>query len=104
MNRSELVRLLKDVIKKVSPKAQPILYGSEARGEAEEDSDIDILILLDKECVSPQEEDAITAPLYDLEVQTGIIISPVVMTRKAWEAAKRQTAFYYNVMKDGILL
>ena len=52
----------------------------------------------------PQEEDTITTPIYDLEIESGIIISPIVMTRKAWEAAKRQTMFYYNVMKDGVLL
>ena len=46
----------------------------------------------------------ITAPIYDLEIETGTIISPIVMTRKAWEAAKRKTVFYYNVMKDGVLL
>ncbi len=37
-------------------------------------------------------------------IETGTIISPIVMTRKAWEAAKRKTVFYYNVMKDGVLL
>ena len=62
------------------------------------------LILVDKDTVSPMEEDVITAPIYDLEIETGTIISPIVMTRKAWEAAKRKTVFYYNVMKDGVLL
>ena len=84
MNRKELVKRLKYMIKSVAPNSQTILYGSEARGEAKQNSDIDILILVDKE--------------------TGTIISPIVMTRKAWEAAKRKTVFYYNVMKDGVLL
>ena len=49
------------------------------------------------------EEDVITAPIYDLEIETGTIISPIVMTRKAWEAAKeKRLYFYYNVMKDGV--
>ena len=102
MNRKELVKRLKYMIKSVAPNSQTILYGSEARGEAKQNSDIDILILVDKDTVSPMEEDVITAPIYDLE--TGTIISPIVMTRKAWEAAKRKTVFYYNVMKDGVLL
>lgn len=79
-------------------------YGSEARGEAKQNSDIDILILVDKDVLSPVEEDVITAPIYDLEIETGTVISPIVMTRKAWDAAKRKTMFYYNVMKDGVLL
>lgn len=104
MNRTELVNRLKKLIKGVAPDAQTILYGSEACGTAKLGSDIDVLILIDKEKVSPQEEDNITAPIYDLEIESGIVISPIVMTRKAWEAAKRQTMFYYNVMKDGVLL
>ena len=104
MNRTELVHHLKKLVKGIAPDAQAILYGSEARGDAKLGSDIDLLILIDKEKVSPQEEDTITTPIYDLEIESGIIISPIVMTRKAWEAAKRQTMFYYNVMKDGVLL
>lgn len=104
MERRELVDRLKYMIKSVAPNSQAILYGSEARGEAKQSSDIDILILVDKEALSPVEEDVITAPIYDLEIETGTIISPIVMTRKAWESAKRKTMFYYNVMRDGMLL
>lgn len=73
-------------------------------GEARPDSDVDLLILLDKNEITPEEEEEITAPLYDMEFEQGIIISPIVMTRKRWEEAKKQTLFYYNVLKDGILL
>lgn len=104
MNRIELVNRLKTVIQGISPDAQTILYGSEARGESTSNSDIDILILVNKEHISPQEEDQITTPIYDLEIESGTIISPVVMTYKAWDAAKKKTIFYYNVMKDGVLL
>ena len=64
MNRKELVKRLKYMIKSVAPNSQTILYGSEARGEAKQNSDIDILILVDKDTVSPMEEDVITAPIH----------------------------------------
>lgn len=41
MNRKELVKRLKYMIKSVAPNSQTILYGSEARGEAKQNSDID---------------------------------------------------------------
>ena len=104
MNRKEVVGRLKNLIKSVAPNSQTILYGSEARGDNKQNSDIDILILVDKDVLSPTEEDVITAPIYDLEIETGTVISPVVMTSRDWEAAKRKTLFYYNVMKDGVLL
>lgn len=81
MARLELVNRLKGVIRKVALDSQIILYVLEARGTAKKDSDIDILILMDKKNIYPSEEDKATAPIYDLE--SGTVISPIVMTRRA---------------------
>jgi predicted nucleotidyltransferase len=47
---------IKNIIKQTDPTATAILYGSRATGKAREDSDWDILILLDKPTVSIKEE------------------------------------------------
>ena len=65
---------------------------------------LSLLILLNKDYITPKEKDAISSPIYDLEFQSGIIISPIIMTEKAWEEAKHRTIFYYNVMEDTVPL
>lgn len=76
MRRTEIVDMIRSILHKVAPNAQIILYGSEAHGEARPDSDIDLLILVDEPQLTPEYEQEIIRPLYELEVKSGVIISP----------------------------
>lgn len=58
------------------------------------DSDWEILILLDKDRVSLEEEQRITYPLYDLEFETGEVISPMVYSEKEWNSKYRVTPLF----------
>ena len=104
MRRTEVIEQIKDIIRHVALTAKTILYGSQARNEARSDSDIDLLILLDGEKITLKEEEAITLPLYELELKTGISISPMVMLKKLWENRPFKTPFYINVTNEGIVL
>ena len=51
-----------------------------------------------------KQEGEITEPLYELEVQTGVSISPMVMLKKQWENRPFQTPFSINIANEGIVL
>ncbi|MBR1547945.1 MAG: nucleotidyltransferase domain-containing protein [Prevotella sp.] len=102
MKRTEVVKQISKAIRKVAPTATAILYGSEARGDARPDSDIDVLILLDGDKLDLKHEDQISGDLYEIELATGVLISPMIMLRKQWENRPFKTPFYVNVMNDGI--
>ena len=104
MKRSEIVDSLREIIHKEAPSATVILYGSEARGDAGPDSDIDLLILVDNDKVTLEDETKITYPIYELELKTGVLISPLVISGRNWENRPFKTPFYINVMNEGIEL
>jgi len=104
MKTHKIIDRIVKQIRETEPDAEVILYGSYARGEETEESDIDLLILLDKDEVSFKDEKKISWPLYDIEFETGFIISPYVVGKKKWHTKHSITPFYDNVMKEGVRL
>lgn len=103
MRRSNIVDSISNILRQVAPDCKAILYGSEARGEATADSDIDVLIILpDNYETFAQRKIAITESLYDVELATGVSVSPLIVLKSLWERMK--TPFTCNVAKDGIPL
>ncbi|MDX1943080.1 MAG: nucleotidyltransferase domain-containing protein [Saprospiraceae bacterium] len=95
---------IKKIVAATEPTAEVIVFGSYARGEQRSDSDIDVLILVDKSELTLEEEKCIKYPLYDLEFETGQIISPLVLTKEDWEKRHAVTPLYENIQQEGIAL
>lgn len=104
MNRKEIVEKAKQAIRSVEPDAEIILFGSEARGDARPDSDIDLLVLLSGDKKSVDRELKISGQAMLLEIETGVNISPKIYLKKDWENRPFVTPFYLNVMREGIAL
>jgi predicted nucleotidyltransferase len=91
-------------VRKDHPDAQIVLYGSQARGQATPESDVDMLILLDSE-VTSQERDAIHDRLYEIGLERDMVISAMIRSVPQWERPlSRATPLYQTIQDEGILV
>ncbi|MEI6754779.1 MAG: nucleotidyltransferase domain-containing protein [Paludibacter sp.] len=104
VNSKNILIEIKKRVEEKDSSAKIYLYGSRAKGTATKNSDWDLLILLNREKITTEIENEITYPLYDLEFETGEIISPMVYTINDWITKYCITPFYKNVMKEGHLI
>lgn len=82
-----------------------ILYGSYARGDYNESSDIDIMILTDlTENEIEKYRNDISDIAFELELETGFIISPLIKNIKKYNDRIDIIPFYMNVNKEGVIL
>lgn len=81
---------------------QLVLYGSQARGDATPDSDIDVLVILNG-CVNPGDEVARTGKLTAaLSLHYGVVISCVFMSADRYWT--EQSPLLLNVRREGVRL
>jgi len=92
------------VISGIAPKSEVYLYGSRARGNSKKQSHWDILILLNITRITFDFEKRIIDALYDIEIETGEVISPLIYTKKDWDNKHFFTPLYENINRDGIRL
>ena len=77
-----------------------VLYGSQARGEAEPGSDIDVLVVL-KGPVNPGEEIARTGgAVADVPLGSGELVNCVYMDEERFE--HRSGPFLHNIRRESI--
>ncbi len=104
VDNKQVLRQIKETVQITDPHATLILYGSYARGDQHIASDIDLLILIDKKQVDREDEKKLKYPLYEIEFETGKIISPMVLSKNDWNTRHRGTPFYENVSREGQVL
>ena len=100
MNRQifEEIRALK---RQILPNEKMILFGSQARGDTHEESDWDLLVLLNKDKRNFNEDyDKYGYPFSEIGDKYGTYISVIIYTKKDWES--HPSLLKYNVEREGI--
>ena len=78
---SQIANLISTRIRKQDPGAEVILFGSHARGQSNEESDWDILILIDRPKTNRSVEDRYRSEMFELELELGEPISTFVYSK-----------------------
>ena len=97
---------LAELLKKLEEKfpkqiVQTILYGSKARGDSNEDSDIDLLVILEKE--NNQILWDILTLASQISLEYDLLINPIISNLNRVER-QRGFSFYRNAARDAIQL
>lgn len=80
-----------------------ILFGSYARNEAEEGSDVDVMLLLDmpREQI-PAYRRSIAQIAGELLCEHGVVVSPVLESKAFFDRNRAVYPFFRNVDREGI--
>jgi predicted nucleotidyltransferase len=92
--RRELVRCLGDELESM------ILYGSQARGQARSDSDIDVLVVVRDDSDYADLIRRTSTAVAALSLQHDVVISRAFVSRERFE--HEQTPLLLNVRREGV--
>ncbi len=102
--KEQILKRIVDVVEQKVPNSEIYLFGSQARGTAQKFSDWDVLILLNTQSVSFDFETNFMNDFYDIELETGIIISPLIYTLNDWNSNHSITPLFSNIKREGVRL
>lgn len=81
-----------------------VLFGSKARGDAEPDSDIDLLIVTER-ALSWKEKERITHEMLDVNLPYDTNFAATVVDARTWDSALwRIVPLHRNVTKEGVVV
>jgi predicted nucleotidyltransferase len=104
ISRNELLAQIKQIVQELEPDAETVLYGSRSRHDAVPESDWDLLILVSG-TVSEERTDRIRHKLYEIEWESGEVISSIVRSREEWNSSRfKAMPFRRLVQREGIRL
>ncbi len=79
-----------------------ILFGSRARGDADPDSDMDVIVVLEGP-YTPSARNQVSDCAWEAGFEHGIVVAPVVYSREEWEnGPEKYSPFVQTVLAEGV--
>jgi predicted nucleotidyltransferase len=89
-------------VEKRLPLHQMILFGSRARGDADEGSDMDVLVVLES-LAGPEEQRHVSQCAWKAGFEYGIVVSSIAVSRSEWEEGPLSSSLLaLAVEKEGV--
>jgi predicted nucleotidyltransferase len=95
----EIVNRLKIRLQERVKLHQVIIFGSRARGDAESDSDMDVLVVLD-EPVSRQSRKIVSENSWEIGFDSDMVIMPIVVSRDSWENGPDRVSLLARAVRE----
>ena len=103
-NESEAIEAAIRMLKSEFSVSKVILFGSKARGDHDEHSDIDLLVVASK-LLHWKEEKAIIGALFDIGMKYDVIFSPLFTSVDEWEnGIFTEFPVYREISRDGAVV
>ena len=91
-----------EILRTNFPVERIVLFGSKARGEDDDESDIDLLVLT-RRPLGHAEQDGVTDALFDLQLELDVVISPLIVATEEWDRGLFQVLpIRHEVDRDGV--
>lgn len=101
-NEIKALKELKERLLDKFPDAEIILYGSKARGDADEGSDIDVLVLLGRKVDDTLREKVFSIG-FKIELQYDVIFGMLVESKSFWDSSlAKAMPIRWNIDKEGV--
>jgi len=101
-SENKVLERFKQQVEKQFPESRLVLFGSRARGDANPESDMDVLVIINGP-VGAHERASVSECAWEAGFEEGIIVVPITVSREEWEKGPLASSLLaLAVSKEGV--